>query len=156
MAPSNPSMLSPSSSSAGTVTSPPAQALAQGSLKGNYTMITSRTNSSGPGRSGRWTPDEKLLFLHGLKLHGRGRWKKIRQFLPTRYVSVWWCTRVVVCYYVMSQHSRLQGGTWKSPVATYHETSIMVRCTLASCLIHVCTVTTLPYWNSHVNPRPER
>jgi len=47
---------------------------------GSYTIMTSRASS----RSGRWTPDEKLLFLHGLKLYGRGRWKKIRQFLPTR------------------------------------------------------------------------
>lgn len=41
--------------------------------------------SSSP-RQGRWSPEEKLLFLHGLKLYGRGNWKKIRAFLPLRYV----------------------------------------------------------------------
>jgi Myb-like DNA-binding domain len=35
-------------------------------------------------RAGRWSPEEKLLFLHGLKQFGRGRWKKIQTFLPTR------------------------------------------------------------------------
>jgi len=35
-------------------------------------------------RSGRWTPDEKLLFLHGLKLFEEGDGKKIQKFLPTR------------------------------------------------------------------------
>lgn len=35
-------------------------------------------------KHGRWSPEEKLLFLHGLKLFGRGRWKKIRAFLPLR------------------------------------------------------------------------
>jgi len=49
------------------------------------TTITGNTSDrSRSSRSGRWTPDEKLLFLHGLKVYGRGRWKKIRQFLPTR------------------------------------------------------------------------
>ncbi|KAI2501091.1 hypothetical protein MHU86_13382 [Fragilaria crotonensis] len=95
MAPSNPSVLSPSPSPAGTIVSPltsmstststTTNASAQGeSSAGDYTKITSQSNNSGPGRSGRWTPDEKLLFLHGLKLHGRGRWKKIRYYLPTR------------------------------------------------------------------------
>ncbi len=35
-------------------------------------------------RSGRWTPDEKILFLHGLKIFGKGRWKKISIYLPQR------------------------------------------------------------------------
>lgn len=35
-------------------------------------------------RSGRWSADEQLLFLHGLKVFGKGRWKKIRTFLPFR------------------------------------------------------------------------
>ena len=34
--------------------------------------------------TGRWSPEEKLLFLHGLKQFGRGRWKNIQMFLPTR------------------------------------------------------------------------
>jgi Myb-like DNA-binding domain len=87
MAPSNSSILS-SSPAPGAAGSPPSAttATATGMLRGDYTIITSRPSSSSPSRSGRWTPDEKLLFLHGLKLHGRGRWKRIRQFLPTRYV----------------------------------------------------------------------
>ena len=35
-------------------------------------------------KHGRWSPEEKLLFLHGLQLFGKGRWKKIRTFLPLR------------------------------------------------------------------------
>jgi hypothetical protein len=35
-------------------------------------------------RKGRWTLDEKVLFLHGLKTYGKGRWKKISIFLPHR------------------------------------------------------------------------
>ena len=42
-----------------------------------------RKNQQGK-RAGRWSPEEKLLFLHGLKQFGRGRWKKIQTFLPTR------------------------------------------------------------------------
>jgi hypothetical protein len=41
--------------------------------------------SSGPlQRSGRWTPDEKILFLYGLKRFGKGRWKKMSIYLPHR------------------------------------------------------------------------
>lgn len=40
---------------------------------------------SGPSqRTGRWTPDEKLLFLYGLKRFGKGRWKKMSVYLPNR------------------------------------------------------------------------
>jgi hypothetical protein len=35
-------------------------------------------------RSGRWTPDEKILFLYGLKRFGKGRWKKMSIYLPHR------------------------------------------------------------------------
>ena len=41
--------------------------------------------SSSTQRSGRWTPDEKILFLYGLKRFGKGRWKKMSVFLPHRY-----------------------------------------------------------------------
>ena len=34
--------------------------------------------------TGHWSPEEKLLFLHGLKQFGRGRWKNIKTFLSTR------------------------------------------------------------------------
>mmetsp|Transcript_20795 Transcript_20795/g.44151 ORF Transcript_20795/g.44151 Transcript_20795/m.44151 type:complete len:291 (+) Transcript_20795:122-994(+) len=35
-------------------------------------------------RSGRWTPDEKILFLYGLRMFGKGRWKKMSVYLPQR------------------------------------------------------------------------
>jgi hypothetical protein len=37
-------------------------------------------------RTGRWTLDEKLLFLYGLRKFGKGRWKKMKMYLPNRYV----------------------------------------------------------------------
>ena len=40
-----------------------------------------------PQRVGRWTMDEKLLFLYGLRKFGKGRWKKISVYLPDRYVK---------------------------------------------------------------------
>jgi len=42
------------------------------------------TNVGQPFRSGRWTPDEKILFLYGLKMFGKGRWKKMSIYLPQR------------------------------------------------------------------------
>jgi SHAQKYF class myb-like DNA-binding protein len=59
---------------------PPGPALPPPPNRGGYGLDHRVRNE----RSGRWTPDEKLLFLHGLKIYGRGRWKKIRHFLPTR------------------------------------------------------------------------
>jgi Myb-like DNA-binding domain len=38
-------------------------------------------------RIGRWTLDEKLLFLFGLQKFGKGRWKKISLYLPHRQVT---------------------------------------------------------------------
>jgi hypothetical protein len=35
-------------------------------------------------RSGRWSLEEKILFLHGLLLYGKGKWKKIQFFVPSR------------------------------------------------------------------------
>jgi hypothetical protein len=37
-------------------------------------------------RSGRWSLDEKVLFLYGLQKFGKGRWKKMSVYLPNRYV----------------------------------------------------------------------
>lgn len=39
---------------------------------------------SGRHRVGRWTIDEKILFLYGLQKFGKGRWKKISLYLPDR------------------------------------------------------------------------
>ena len=39
-------------------------------------------------RCGRWSLDEKLMFLYGLSLFGKGRWKKIRAYVPNRYVKL--------------------------------------------------------------------
>eukprot|EP00977_Amphora_coffeiformis_P014663 scaffold4155_cov165-Amphora_coffeaeformis.AAC.12 len=47
---------------------------------------TTSTQASGSMRTGRWTLDEKLLFLYGLRMYGKGRWKKISVYLPNRYV----------------------------------------------------------------------
>ena len=38
-------------------------------------------------RSGRWSMDEKILFLYGLRRFGKGRWKKISIYLPDRCVN---------------------------------------------------------------------
>ena len=35
-------------------------------------------------RMGRWSLDEKLMFLYGLSLFGKGRWKKIHAYVPDR------------------------------------------------------------------------
>ena len=33
---------------------------------------------------GRWSEIEKLVFLHNVKTHGNGQWKRIAQEMPTR------------------------------------------------------------------------
>ncbi|EEC50126.1 predicted protein [Phaeodactylum tricornutum CCAP 1055/1] len=37
-----------------------------------------------PHRTGRWTLDEKILFLYGLRKFGKGKWKKMSAYLPNR------------------------------------------------------------------------
>lgn len=51
--------------------------------------VTSRSDTTNEGqrsalRTGRWTPDEKVLFLYGLRMFGKGRWKKMSVYLPQR------------------------------------------------------------------------
>ena len=44
-------------------------------------------NEETPGsksRMGRWSLDEKIMFLYGLSLYGKGRWKKIHAYVPDR------------------------------------------------------------------------
>lgn len=43
---------------------------------------------------GRWSQDERILFLYGLQTFGKGRWKKISSFVPNRSVL---CLFVCVC-----------------------------------------------------------
>ncbi|KAL7576305.1 hypothetical protein ACA910_018126 [Epithemia clementina (nom. ined.)] len=45
-------------------------------------VSTSSDNSA--KKSGRWSMDEKILFLYGLRRFGKGRWKKISIYLPDR------------------------------------------------------------------------
>lgn len=35
-------------------------------------------------RAGRWSLDEKIMFLYGLSKYGKGRWKKISVYVPDR------------------------------------------------------------------------
>jgi hypothetical protein len=52
------------------------------------TTVTPKGSYRNPShRSGRWTLDEKILFLYGLQKFGKGRWKKMSVYLPNRYVS---------------------------------------------------------------------
>lgn len=44
------------------------------------------SSQSSDQRIGRWTLDEKVLFLYGLQKFGKGRWKKISLYVPGRYV----------------------------------------------------------------------
>jgi Myb-like DNA-binding domain len=81
MAPSNQSHIGDVHSSSNSKRNHPSSSQQQ---EGDGSCCNSRMTSRFSSRSGRWTPEEKLLFLHGLRLYGRGRWKKIRQFLPTR------------------------------------------------------------------------
>mmetsp|Transcript_6458 Transcript_6458/g.7451 ORF Transcript_6458/g.7451 Transcript_6458/m.7451 type:complete len:270 (-) Transcript_6458:49-858(-) len=53
-------------------------------IKLNPPTITTNSNESQSVRTGRWAPDEKILFLYGLKTFGKGRWKKMSCFLPYR------------------------------------------------------------------------
>ena len=48
------------------------------------TKTKSSSKKSSSHRTGRWSLDEKILFLYGLRKFGKGRWKKISVFLPNR------------------------------------------------------------------------
>lgn len=59
-------------------------------VKGDGSNLEPKPNSNNNNngepllRTGRWTPDEKILFLYGLRMFGKGRWKKISVYLPQR------------------------------------------------------------------------
>ena len=48
------------------------------------TSRASTKNRSADKRVGRWSLDEKILFLYGLRKFGKGRWKKMSMYLPDR------------------------------------------------------------------------
>lgn len=39
-------------------------------------------------KGGRWTYEEKKMFLNGVLKFGRGKWSSIAQDIPSRYVSI--------------------------------------------------------------------
>mmetsp|Transcript_22366 Transcript_22366/g.53218 ORF Transcript_22366/g.53218 Transcript_22366/m.53218 type:complete len:237 (+) Transcript_22366:171-881(+) len=47
-------------------------------------VAKSKSDRNPPLRTGRWTPNEKILFLYGLRMFGKGRWKKMSVYLPQR------------------------------------------------------------------------
>jgi hypothetical protein len=56
-------------------------------MEGAMTVNPRKGSDRNPShRSGRWTLDEKILFLYGLQKFGKGRWKKMSVYLPNRYV----------------------------------------------------------------------
>jgi hypothetical protein len=79
-----------------------AVAIPQGLYYSSYSIIMSvgktpvvkkKRGGRGPGRKnkpqrqfckGRWTCQEKLLFLVGLRKYGKGKWKEIAKILTTR------------------------------------------------------------------------
>lgn len=64
----------------------------QSEAAGNADRQTHTSSPAGPeqilkpakNRTGRWSLDEKILFLFGLRKFGKGRWKKISIYLPDR------------------------------------------------------------------------
>jgi len=66
--------------------SPEAAAAAPVADQGTITATWKGSQRNPPQRTGRWTLDEKLLFLYGLKKFGKGRWKKMKAYLPNRSV----------------------------------------------------------------------
>jgi hypothetical protein len=51
---------------------------------GPWAAAGSSNNNGDPPRVGRWTLDEKILFLYGLQEFGKGHWKKISAYVPGR------------------------------------------------------------------------
>ena len=47
--------------------------------------------STGSTKGGRWTYDEKKMFLKGIRVFGRGKWSSIAKDIPTRYVRHEFC-----------------------------------------------------------------
>jgi hypothetical protein len=67
---------------------PPQGAPGDGKLDGMGGATMTSTSGGGNNKTGRWSLDEKILFLYGLRKFGKGRWKKIGAYIPHRYVCV--------------------------------------------------------------------
>jgi hypothetical protein len=73
---------------------------------GNDAPLTEQTaeESYVPSKVGRWTLDEKILFLYGLQKFGKGHWKKISMYVPDRYVTntynytISYALKLMLCY----------------------------------------------------------
>jgi hypothetical protein len=50
----------------------------------NSCSTENQHDSNTSAKCGRWSLSEKLLFLYGLSVHGKGRWKKISAYVPAR------------------------------------------------------------------------
>jgi len=79
----NPHRPSPSDPSPMTVPPPPHETTNVVRLAKASSSTTPRPNNH---RTGRWSLDEKILFLYGLRKFGKGRWKKMSVYLPNRCV----------------------------------------------------------------------
>jgi hypothetical protein len=55
-------------------------------LGGTTNVVTNKENRPTKINRGRWTLQERLSFLRGLRLHGKSKWKEISKMIPTRYV----------------------------------------------------------------------
>lgn len=51
-------------------------------------MFVTKDAATPEPRSGRWTIDEKILFLYGLQKYGRGKWRQIQSYCPGRCVAL--------------------------------------------------------------------
>lgn len=55
-------------------------------LGGTTKVVTDKENRPAKINRGRWTLQERLAFLRGLRVHGKSKWKEISKMIPTRYV----------------------------------------------------------------------
>jgi Myb-like DNA-binding domain len=55
---------------------------------GTKKVVTGKENQPARINRGRWTTQERLTFLRGLRVHGKSKWKEISKMIPTRYVQV--------------------------------------------------------------------
>ena len=46
------------------------------------------TRSDQHPKCGRWEKWERMVFLYGYRLYGKGKWSKISKLIPTRYARM--------------------------------------------------------------------